>query len=78
MLNQSNAHELARIAEETGALVLRGLLRYPGPETGEWELGTENIPDVLYQHRDCEVLLILGVDGPIVGRPLTKAGCVVP
>ena len=47
MLNESNAHELAQIAKETGALVFRGLLRYPGPETGDWEIGSENIPDVL-------------------------------
>ena len=59
MLNESNAQELAQIAEETGALVLRGQLQYPGPETGDWEIGTENIPDVLYQLRDRDVLLIL-------------------
>ena len=59
MLNQSNAHELAQIADEVGALVLRGRLQYPGPETGDWEIGSEKIPDVLYQLRDRDVLLIL-------------------
>ena len=31
MLNKSNAHELAQISAETGALVFRGQLGYPGP-----------------------------------------------
>ena len=72
MLNKSNAHELAQIAKETGALVLRGQLRYPGPETGDWEIGAENIPEVLYQFRDRQVLLILArVDG---GEPIHLCG----
>ena len=72
MLHPSNAHELAKIAIETGALVLRGQLRYPGPETGDWELGAENIPDVLYQFRDRDVLLVLApVDG---GEPVHLCG----
>ena len=37
MLNESNAHELAQVAQEAGALVLRGQLQYPGPVTGDWE-----------------------------------------
>jgi len=72
MLNKSNAHELIQIAKETGALVFRGPLRYPGlvdsvsplqgdanAKTGDWEIGSENIPDVLYELRDRQVLLIL-------------------
>ena len=59
MPHSSNAHELAQIARETGALVFRGQLRYPGPETGDWEIGSENIPDLLYELRDRQVLLIL-------------------
>lgn len=59
MLHPSNAHELAQIAEEAGALAFRGHLRYPGPETGDWEIGTEVISDILYQIRDREMLLIL-------------------
>jgi hypothetical protein len=40
-LNESNATELAEVAEEVGALAFRGQLQYPGPETGDWELGTD-------------------------------------
>jgi hypothetical protein len=36
-LNESNAKELAEIAEEIGALVLRGHRQHPGPETEDWE-----------------------------------------
>ena len=59
MLNKSNTHELVQIAKETGAQVMRGQLQYPGPETGDWEIGAQNIPNALYPHRDREVLLIL-------------------
>ena len=37
-LHPANASELANIARETGAEVLRGALRYPGA-TGGWQLG---------------------------------------
>jgi len=45
MFNESNAQELTEIAKQTGALVLRAQLRYPGPKTSDRELGTENIPN---------------------------------
>jgi len=47
MLNPSNAQELTQIAKELGALVLRGRLQHPGPETGNWEMG-----DPVHLHRD--------------------------
>jgi hypothetical protein len=59
MLNKSNAHELVQFSKEVGALAFRGQLRYPGPETGDWEIGPDVIPDRLYEMRDREVLLIL-------------------
>jgi len=37
-LHPANAEELANMAEETGAEVLRGLLHYPS-ESGGWQLG---------------------------------------
>lgn len=37
-LHPANAEELANIARENGAEVLRGPLRYPS-ETGGWQLG---------------------------------------
>ena len=71
MLNKSNARELAEIAQEAGALVLRGQLQYPGPETGEWEIGTDTVPEVLYGFRDRQVLMILA---PVDGEPLHLCG----
>jgi hypothetical protein len=72
MRDESSAHELAQIAEEVGALAFRGQLRYPGPETGDWELGTDVIPDILYELRDREVLLILApIEG---GEPVHLCG----
>ena len=59
MLNEPNAQELAQIAEEVGAQAFRGRLQYPGPETGEWELDSDIISDILYELRDREVLMIL-------------------
>jgi hypothetical protein len=67
MLDESKAQELAQIAEEVGALAFRGHLQFPGPESGDWELNTDVIPDILHELRDREVLLILS---PVrVGEP---------
>jgi hypothetical protein len=41
MLNETNAQELAQIAKDVGALVLHGQLRYPGPETGDWDVSSD-------------------------------------
>ncbi len=72
MLNESNAEELAEIAEEAGALAFRGQLQYPGRESGDWELGSDVIPDIPYELRDREVLLTLvPVDG---GEPVHLCG----
>jgi hypothetical protein len=71
MLTESNAHELAQIAKETGALVLSGQLQYTGPETGGWEIGGETIPDILYQFRDRQAILILA---PVEGDPVHLCG----
>jgi hypothetical protein len=63
LVDESNASELAGIAE-VGALILRGQLQYPGPETGDWEISSESLPEVVYELRDRDVLLILApVDG---------------
>ncbi len=63
LLDESNAQELTQIARETGALVLRGQLRYPGPETGDWEVGAEVLSEALYGLRGREVVLILAAVG---------------
>ena len=55
-------HELANIAEETGAEVLRGSLRYPS-ETGGWQLGDLDLSAHLSQYRDHEITVIIAVTG---------------
>ena len=72
MLNESNAAELAQIAEETGAQVLQGTLAWPGSEQMGWQLGPDILDDVLYAHKHREMLLILApVDG---GEPVHLCG----
>ncbi len=75
MLNPANAQELAQIARETGARVLRGQLRYPGPDSGDWEIGADSVPEALYSLRDCQALLIpVAVDGEGLSRPARRGG----
>ena len=57
-LHPANAEELANIAEETGAEVLRGSLRYPS-ETGSWQLGDTDLGEHLERYRDCELVLVI-------------------
>jgi rubrerythrin len=71
MLNDSNAEELAELAEDVGALAFRGQLQYPGPDTGEWELDSDVISDILYELRDREVLLLRA---PVEGEPMHLCG----
>ena len=54
-LHPANAEELANIAQETGAEVLRGALRYPS-ETGGCQVGNVDLSEHLGKYRDCEVL----------------------
>ena len=71
MLNKSNAQELAEIAREAGAVVMRGQVQYPGPMTGEWEIGSNTVSEVLYQLRDRQLLIILA---PVEGEPVHLCG----
>jgi hypothetical protein len=61
-LHPDNADELALIAKETGAEVLRGPLRYPS-ETGGWQLGDLDLSAHLSQYRDHEITVIIAVTG---------------
>ena len=61
-LHPDNADELATIARETGAEVLRGPLRYPS-ETGGWQLGDLDLSAHLSQYRDHEIIVIIAVTG---------------
>jgi hypothetical protein len=50
-VDPANAHELALIASEIGADVLKGDLRYPS-ETGAWQLGDLDLSEYFDRYRD--------------------------
>lgn len=52
-MHPANAEELASIAQETGAEVLRGALWYPS-ETCGWQLGDVDLSEHLEKYRDRE------------------------
>ena len=58
-LHPANAEELAIIAQETGAEVLRGALRYPS-ESGGWQLGGLDLSEHLDKYRDQELVVVIG------------------
>ena len=58
----ANAEELANIAEETGAKVLRGPLRYPS-YSGGWQLGDLDLSEYLAKYRDHEIVVIVASVG---------------
>ena len=62
------AEELANIAEETGAEVLRGALRYPS-ENGGWQLGDMDLGEYLEKYRDHEVIVTIASVGKAKGKP---------
>jgi len=57
-LHPANAQELGTIAQETGAEVLRGALRYPS-ESGGWQLGDLDLSEHLDKYRDQELMVII-------------------
>ena len=61
-LHPANTQELANIAKETGAEVLRGPLRYPS-ESGGWQLGGLDLSEYLSKYRDHELVLIIAATG---------------
>ena len=61
-LHPSNVNELATIAAETGAKVLRGPLSYPS-ELGGWQLCDLDLSEHLSRYRDCEVTVIVAATG---------------
>jgi hypothetical protein len=50
-LHPTNAEAIAEFAEETGAEVLRGALRYPS-DSGGWQLGDIDFSEHLAKYRD--------------------------
>ena len=69
-LHPANAEELARIAEETGADVLRGCLRYPG-NSGTWDLDDVSLSAHLEQYRDQQLTIIIAATGEAEAEPET-------
>ena len=57
-LHPANANEIANFAQETGAEVIRGTLRYLS-ETGKWQLGEVDLGEHLEKYRDCELVLVV-------------------
>ena len=57
-IHPANAEELANIAQETGAEVLRGDLRYPS-YSGGWQLGDLDLSEHLTKYRDHEIIVIV-------------------
>jgi hypothetical protein len=59
-LHPANAEAIAEFAEETGAEVLRGALRYPC-DSGGWQLGDIDFSEHLDRYRDHEVRIIVAL-----------------
>ncbi len=57
-VHPANVEEVTRIAQETGAEVLRGPLRYPS-ESGSWQVGDADLGEHLGKYRDREVVVII-------------------
>ena len=73
-LHPANAEELVTIAQETGAEVLRGALRYPS-ESGGWQLGDLDLSEHLSKYRDQEITLIIAATGDAQEPPAVCGIC---
>ena len=74
---KSNAEELALIAQEIGAEVIRGPVVYPS-ESGDIEVGGVDIGEYLYELRDQEVMLIVAPIGSVEEPPIICGLCRTP
>ena len=74
-LHPANAEELANIAKETGAEVLRGPMRYPS-YSGGWQLGDLGLSEHLAKYRDHEIIVIIASLGK-AGKVRTCRSCVL-
>jgi hypothetical protein len=73
-LHPANAEELVSIAEETGAEVLRGALRYPS-ESGGWQLGDVDLGEHLEKYRDRDVVVIIAPVGEAEAKQVVCGIC---
>jgi len=77
MILKSNAEELALIAQEIGAEVIRGPVRYPG-RLGDIDVGGVGIGEYLYELKDQEVMLVIVPIGPVEELPIICGLCGTP
>jgi hypothetical protein len=78
MVRSDNTDQLlALIAEEIGAEVIPGPVRYPS-DSGDIEVGGVDIGEYLYELRDQEVMLIIVPIGPVDELPLVCGLCGTP
>lgn len=73
-IHPANAGELARIATETGAETLSGVLRYPS-ESGGLQLGDLDLSEYLHKYRDCEITLVIAATGEAEVQPAKCGIC---
>ncbi len=77
MTIKDNAEELALIAQEIGAEVIRGPVRYPS-EMGDSAVGDVDIGEYLYELKGQEVMLIVARLGPVEELPIICGLCRTP
>jgi hypothetical protein len=68
MTLKSNAEELALVAQEIGAEVIRGPVRYPG-RGGGFDIGETDLEELLWKLKDQEVVLVIAPLGPLARSP---------
>ena len=61
-LHPANVEAIAEFAEETGAEVLCGALRYPS-DSGGWQVGDIDLSEHLAKYRDHEVVIVIASVG---------------
>jgi len=77
MVVVDNAEKLALIAQEIGAEVMRGPVRYPG-EMGDIAIGAVDIGEYLYELKGQEVMLVTAPLGPVEELPIISGLCGTP
>jgi hypothetical protein len=73
-IHPANIEEVANVAREVGAEVLRGPLTYPS-ETGGLQLGDLDLSEYLHKYRDCEITLIIAATGEAEEKPVVCGIC---
>jgi hypothetical protein len=73
-IHPANVEEVANVAREVGAEVLRGPLTYPS-ETGGLQLGDLDLSEYLHKYRDCEITLIIAATGEAKEKPIVCGIC---